>query len=54
MGNTFTIKVWTRSTPTSPYGYEEFWAGEDALEALQEMLKARAQGYGCIAFEWRK
>ena len=58
MGNTFEVQVWGRAHvlgefDLGEYRYTQFWAGQNFLSAIWNMIKAKRAGYGCVTLHWR-
>lgn len=47
MGYELEVYVWSEGH------YEPYWQGENYLDALESMIKAKQEGYKCIKLEWR-
>ena len=54
MGNTYEVYEYHPSNPNANAdGYVALWAGEEFMEALQVMIRAKERGAGCLKLEWR-
>lgn len=58
MGNTFEIWCWTIKEDAEfgqhdAYHYVQYWRGESFLEAIDHLIKAKKEGFGCVKLEYR-
>lgn len=51
MGNTWEVSVWMQGN--AEWDYVTCYRGESLLEAIEEMVKAKRAGGGCVKLEWR-